>query len=221
MKVPSRGQIGRTDDPRLGAGPALMLCLRLCIRPRRGGDALAAPSESQPANAATVQQPKLPMLVVDSSPEQVVEKLETAARRGRMAGFERGTDGVLFKTAAFGTPFDGELEARAGVVPSGGTRLQFATRMKQKTLWIFIVILVVSIWPGAPITKSLLASMVPSWRWLWETTYWWYLPLSIVGSPWSVWSAVKKSRLGIAESAVEMLGKVEKELGATREPKAG
>lgn len=183
---------------------------------------MVAQSATQPVQVMPPPTPELPALVVESSPQQIVERLETAARRGRMAGFERGVDnGVLFKTAAFGGPFDGELAARAEALPSGGTRLYFSTRMKQKTLWIFIIILVVSIWPGAPITKSLLASMVPSWRWLWETTYWWYLPLSIIGSPWSVWSAVKKSRQGIAESAVEMLGKVEKELAATRESSAG
>jgi hypothetical protein len=167
--------------------------------------------------------PDLPALVVESSPQQIVEKLETAARRGRMAGFERGVDnGVLFKTAAFGGPFDGELEARAEVVPNGATRLHFSTRMKQRTLWIFIVILLVSIWPGAPITQSLLATWFPWWPWLWGAPfYWWYLSISIIGSPWSVWSAVKKSRLGISQSAVEMLGKVEGELGATREAKAG
>jgi hypothetical protein len=148
--------------------------------------------------------------------DKVVAKLDEAARRGRLAGFELGDNGILFKTSAFGHPFEGELEARAGGSTADTTRLQFSTRMKMKLFWIVVVVLVVSIWPGAPITKSLLASLIPSWPWLWQTTYWWYLPLSILGAPWTIWSYLKRSRKEIAVSAVEMAGKVQKELGAVR-----
>jgi hypothetical protein len=76
--------------------------------------------------------------------------------------------------------------------------------------------LLISIWPGMPITKSLLASLVPSWQWLWGTMAYWYLPLSVIGAPWAIYSAIKKSRAELAVSAIEMVGKVEKELGAER-----
>jgi hypothetical protein len=153
------------------------------------------------------------VLRVPLSNDAVVQKLEEAAKRGRLAGFERGTGDVLFTTSAFSAPFDGELEAHA-VNNGEGIQLRFSTRMKRKLLWVFVVVLILSIWPGLPITESLLASMFPFWPWLWKSTIWWYLPLSIIGSPWAVWSAVKKSQAGITVSAVEMVGKIQKELGA-------
>lgn len=158
----------------------------------------------------------LPDLTVELSPTGILTRLEEAARRGRLAGFEAGEKGVLFKTCAFSSPFEGELLAHAESTDSGGTRLRFSTRMKKKLLYVFVVVLLVSIWPGMPITESVLASLVPSWRWLWATTVWWYLPLSVIGAPWSLWVAVKRSRQEMAVSAPEMVAKVEKELKTAR-----
>lgn len=158
----------------------------------------------------------LPVLFVDAPSDRIVQKLGEAAKRGRMAGFARGEGDVLFKTSAFSAPFDGELDARTGSVQSGGTELRFTPRLKKPLIWVYIAVLLVSIWPGLPITQSLLASMVPSWHWLWSTTAYWYLPLSVIGAPWALWSALKKSKTELAVSAWEMVGKIEKELGAKR-----
>ncbi|MBY0307875.1 MAG: hypothetical protein K2Q09_03955, partial [Phycisphaerales bacterium] len=108
------------------------------------------------------------------------------------------------------------LDARTGSAPEGETELRFAVRMQQKLLWVYTAVLLVSIWPGLPITKSLLASLFPSAQWLWGTTTYWYLPLAVIGAPWALYSAVQKSRRGIAVSAHEMVGKIERELGARR-----
>ena len=164
-----------------------------------------------PINDASTAE--MPALRITATGQAIVQKLEEAAKRGRLAGFERGSGDVLFKTCAFASPFDGELHARA-TASGDATELRFSTRMKQKLLWVFIVVLVLSIWPGLPITESLLASLLPSLPWLWKSTIWWYLPLSIIGSPWAVYSAVKKSKAEMAVSAVEMVGKIQKELGA-------
>ncbi|MDP1661766.1 MAG: hypothetical protein Q8L55_07605, partial [Phycisphaerales bacterium] len=126
------------------------------------------------ASPSPVPEP-LPVLGVELSPPEILTKLAETARRGRLAGFEKGEKGVLFKTCVFSTPFEGELLARAESAGPGTTRLRFSTQMKKKLLAGFIVILLVSIWPGLPVTESLLASIVPSWRWLWATTIWWYL----------------------------------------------
>lgn len=158
----------------------------------------------------------LPALAVELSPTAILSKLEEASRRGRLAGFEQGEKGVLFKTCVFSTPFEGELLARSEPTESGGTRLRFSTRMNKKLLTVFVVILLVSIWPGLPVTESLLASLVPSWRWLWSTTIWWYLPLAVIGAPWSLWVAIDRSRKEMAVSAVEMVAKVERELQTAR-----
>jgi len=156
---------------------------------------------------------------VAATPQQILDRLDGVARRGRLAGFAPGEEGVLFRTDAFGTPFDGDLEARAET-DGAATTLRFSTRMHRKWVWILVAVLLVSIWPGTPITKSLLASLVPSWRWLWETTVYWYLPLAVIGAPWTLWSAVSRSRREIAVSAVEMVGKVQKELAGFGKPGA-
>ncbi len=128
----------------------------------------------------------LPMLRVQSPTDRILQALQEASRRARAGG-------------------------------SGGvTELRFTTRLKTKLLWVFVVVLLLSIWPGLPITESLLASMFPTWHWLWGTAAWWYLPLSIIGAPWAVWSALKKSKAELAVSAIEMIGKIQKELGAQR-----
>lgn len=179
---------------------------------------MASPDTVTPSIAVAPPSPKaapLPVLRVQASGDAIVQTLAEAARRGRMAGFEPGQpgSGVLFTTCAFSAPFDGLLDARATEV-DGQTELRFSPRLKKKVLWIFVAVMVLSIWPGVVLTESLLASLLPSWDWLWGTTYWWYLPLSIIGAPWAIWSAVKKSRAEMAVSAVEMVGKVQKELGA-------
>lgn len=166
-------------------------------------------------NSSKVTATTLPVLEVGTTPEQIINTLEEAARRGRLAGFDHNEPGIFFKTCAFSSPFDSELLAQ--VVPADGTaRLTFSTRMKKKLLWAFVAILIVSIWPGYPVTESMLASIAPNHHWLWAYTAYWYLPLSVLGAPWAIWNAVKRSQNEVAVSALEMIGKIEKELGAKR-----
>ncbi|MFT3685963.1 MAG: hypothetical protein QM783_13755 [Phycisphaerales bacterium] len=168
------------------------------------------------AGTAGAVPPSLPMLRVAAGEKEVLTRLDEAARRGRLAGFKHGSNGVLFTTCSFSHPFDGELEARVGNGSASSTDLRFTPRLKQKLIWVYVIVLLVSIWPGMPLTKSLLATLVPSWEWLWGTLPYWYLPLSIIGAPWGLYSAIKKSRAELAISSVEMVGKIEKELGAQR-----
>jgi len=150
---------------------------------------------------------------VPLGPSAIVETLDEAARRGKLAGFRRGEGGPLFVTEAWGTPFEGELLVDAAGAGELRTRLSFRTRMVPRFPAIFGVVLVLSVWPGVVLTKSLLGAMMPGWGWLWQTTWYWYLPLSIIGGVWAWVVAMKRSRASIATSAREMTAKVGALLG--------
>lgn len=141
--------------------------------------------------------------------------LETAAKRGRLAGFARAeagrSDGAAFTCAAFGSPFDGELIARAeGQEP---VRLAFTARVKPKGPVIWWIALILTVWPGVVLTETMVATLFPQWPWLWKNTWWWYLPLTAPFVPWLGWSATAKSRRAVMASAREQIATIAKELG--------
>lgn len=154
----------------------------------------------------------LPTVDVQMTPEAIIERLGTASRRGRLAGFEKGgQEGSLFEVLAFGAQFDGIVAAVAAPF-AGGTRLTFSTRMKRRMPIIWCVILLATVWPGVELTDSFLANFEFARNW-WPT-WWWYMPLTVPFVPWGIWSPIKKSRAAISVSAVEMIEKVRQELTA-------
>lgn len=143
------------------------------------------------------------------------------ARRGKLAGFEPvpgspgavGTD--LFAADAFGGPYDGIVIASVDAIGQGGTTLSFRARMKPVLPWVWGVVLVLTAWPGVVVTESMLATMFPTWKWLWGTTWWWYLPLTVPFIPWVLWTTVRKSRAAIHDSAHRVIAGVAAETGGT------
>ncbi|MCW5764505.1 MAG: hypothetical protein KIT68_00850 [Phycisphaeraceae bacterium] len=164
----------------------------------------------------------LPELVAPYGLAEVEARLDAAARRGRLAGFETigrsqpdpvGQD--VFEASAFGAPFDGVLIATCEqVLPDGGTVLSFRAHMKPLMPWVVAVVLVLTVWPGVVVTESMLASMFPTWDWLWGTTWYWYLALTAPFVPWVLWRSVSRSRAVIHDSAHKAVASVAKELGA-------
>jgi len=152
----------------------------------------------------------LPRVATSLAAEQVLDRLQTASKRGRMAGFEKGNGG-LFTVAAHGVPFDGVLVAdlRDG-------RLRFSVRMSKKLPAIFAAVLVFTIWPGVYFMDELIAVFTPSlWRpWI---TYYWYLPITIVPIPWVWRGLMRKSRTSMHASAMDMIKKIAAEIDGTIE----
>lgn len=138
----------------------------------------------------------------------MIARLDQAARRGKVPGFAPGSADVLFECEAFGQPFDGVVQARAQRAGEQ-TTLRFSTRMNRKMPWIFVIVSILTIWPGVWVTESMLATMFPSAKWLWGTTYWWYLILSVPTTPWYLWSAFKKSRASMQADALERVAEIE------------
>ncbi len=102
-----------------------------------------------------------------------------------------------------------------GTTGSAGATLAFDVRLKPLWPTVFVVAMVLAIWPGVLLTESLLASLFPHTPWTWAYTWWWYMPLSIVGCPWAIWDVIRRSRRGTRLSAREAIAGIAKELGAS------
>lgn len=152
---------------------------------------------------------ELPILEVPIAPEQVPERLETAARRGLVPGLEPITQSGRFVITDFGTPFESRLFGE--ISPSGtGSMVRFRTEMKTKGFWIFAIVLVLTVWPGVWLTDSMLVTYFPSYSF---ATWKWYLPLTVPFVPISLRSAVQKSRKTASIEARNLIGKLETALG--------
>lgn len=148
----------------------------------------------------------LPRVETTLDPQGALAKLDAAARKGKLPGLHPGGRG-LFELEAFAQPFEGDVICTAAAV-DGRTILSFQTRLRRKMPWVFGLILAFTIWPGVWFTESMLSTWFPSAQWLWGTTYWWYLILTVPTSPWYLWSAIGKSRRGAHASAHEQIREV-------------
>jgi hypothetical protein len=173
---------------------------------------MATPSDTprEPnGGAGTAPTPtSLPSVATDLPAGEILRKLDAAARRGKLAGFQAGDAGgagPLFTVRDVGTPFDGEVVARLA-----DGRLTFTTRLYRKFPAIFAAILVLSVWPGVWLMESLMNAYFPS---IGEYTWWWYVPLTVLSGPPAMIGALKKSRAMLHADAVGAVEAVGKALG--------
>jgi hypothetical protein len=139
---------------------------------------------------------------------EILERLRTASKRGRLPGFREGTGQDCFVVAAHGHPFDADLIAACTDAPGNATRLEFRTRLRRKLPWVFAVILAATVWPGVHFMDGLIPA-----RWGWIPTWWWYMPVTALPLPW-VWAGLmKKSRASIRAAAEEAVRGIAAELG--------
>jgi hypothetical protein len=173
----------------------------------------------------------LPTIHTPLSQSQVLGRLLTAAKRGRLPGYEPGGHGGLFSMAAHGHPFDailiatyeplpenGDREARregeGGAGRQGephaatpGGRLVFRSRLNRKLPAIFAIVLLATVWPGVHFMDQLIPG-----EWGWIPTWWWYLPVTALPLPWVWRGLMKRSRGSIDRSAREMIGRIAREI---------
>jgi hypothetical protein len=171
-----------------------------------------APHTNQPMKSAA--DAPLPVLRAPLSVDAAVKKLDALSRQGKLAGFQSGGDGragVVFSAAAFSEPFDRELLATVRQADANGATFEFRLRVLPKVPLIFAAVIVLSIWPGVWLTDSMLRTY---FSWYTIETWWWYLPLTILPLLWYVPNTWKKSKRMAHESALEVIAKMAKELGA-------
>lgn len=160
-------------------------------------DPAVASGHSTPATTAIGAE-----IVTPHSPEEIVSRLTSLAKRGDLPGFAPGRGEVLFSVAAHGSPFDKRVIAvcfRDG----GQTRLRFRTRLNRKSPLVMSLVTLITIWPGVWLTDSMLRTYFPGYDY---ATWMWYLPLSILPLPWAVRSVIRKTNRTTSESATQAIG---------------
>ena len=140
--------------------------------------------------------------------DQILERLASLSKKGKLAGFERGgPDGADAQFAAHGNPFDGLVLVRAGE-----GKAEFELFMPRRMPVICAVVLALTVWPGLPITDAFLYAFVWYERLMgmagWLDTWVWYLPLTVLPAPFMLRSVVRKSRATAMEHAKETVERV-------------
>lgn len=177
--------------------------------PAGGGGSTSSVGGDGPSAAAP---DALPTVETGLSPVEIVNRLDIAARRGKMPGFVKGgSGGVTFSLSDFGTPFESELLSRAEAA-GGGNRstLRFELKIKPRWPWVFAIVLVLTVWPGVWLTDSLLKTYITSYSF---PTWIWYLPLTVPFVPLGMWTAIKRSRASGRAEAMQLIERIRKELG--------
>ncbi len=149
---------------------------------------------------------------------EIVSTLEAAARRGKMAGFQRlpgptPTQGDVFAVSDFGTPFESVLLARAqpSIQRATGCELSFGIRLRSKLIWVFAVVLIATVWPGVWLTDSMLKTYFSGYDF---ATWKWYLPLTAPFVPLALWTAIKRSRASAQVEAMQIIERIRQFVGA-------
>lgn len=149
-----------------------------------------------------------------STPACVIEVLTAMSKRGKLPGFEARSQ-TSAVADAHGTPFDSDLliDAKAD---GEGAAVTLEVRLRRKMPLIFVGILILTVWPGLPLTDSFLLGFGWYERLMSGSleTWMWYLPLTIIPAPFAVRSSIRKSKLSGREHAIETSERIRAELGA-------
>jgi len=150
----------------------------------------------------------LPSIQTSEGAAAVFELLSKMSKRGELAGFEYEGGGSAVADA-HGTPFDSDL-----VIENAGGEVRFSLQLRKKIPAIFMALLLVSVWPGLPLTDSFLYSFGWYERLMGVSikTWMWYLPLTILPIPFIWKTAIQKSKASAHAHAVETIEMIEKVL---------
>jgi hypothetical protein len=144
---------------------------------------------------------------------EILDRLEQAARRGKLAGFTKGGRGGLFSVETHGHPYDGDLIASANFGRPDDGRITFQFRLRRKMPVIFAIVLLATIWPGVYFMDQLIPG-----EWGLIRTEWWYLPLTILPIPWMWRTLMHRSMTSNRTMAGEAIAKVAAAVEGTVEP---
>lgn len=149
-------------------------------------------------------------------------KLSKIADRGRLPGFvpsiapvpeqDGAKPAAAFRAVAFGAPYDEEL--LGSVFPVGsGSEVRFRMRRLRKVPVIMAVVLILTVWPGMPLTDSMLRVY---FNWYKIETWWWYIPLTVLSLPvmWKQWMSSHAAAVAEAKTLIE---RMRAEVGGTVE----
>ncbi len=155
---------------------------------------------------------QLPSISTNLSVEEITDRLVKLSKRGKLAGYDGACADGLASVAAHGTPFDSQL-----ILHHHDGEVSFELKLIALMPRVFAALLIVTIWPGLPLTEGFLDSFVWYSDFVANTgikTWYWYLPLTILPAPFAFRGAIKKSKQTAYESAIETIEKLDKVLTA-------
>lgn len=156
-------------------------------------------------NAITVASLRqLPVIRTSLAPGAVVDRLESAAKKGKLPGFERAAPTGSFEVSLLAEPFDRVLSGSC-TAEGSDTLIRFSARVSRRVPIIFAVVTALAIWPGVWLTDSMLKTY---FTWYTIPTWWWYLPLTIIPLPFYFKKAIARSTALALESAGEQLTQI-------------
>ncbi|MDX2115662.1 MAG: hypothetical protein SFZ24_08595 [Planctomycetota bacterium] len=139
--------------------------------------------------------------------EALIDRLSKMSKRGKLAGFERRPAEGGFRVLAFGGVYDYELVGRVSGEGSGSV-VRFEMRVLKKMPIAAVVILVLTVFPGLPLTDSMLSTYFDWYR---IETWWWYLPLVALMIP-MMWKQYRASASAARVDGAEVIGKMAREV---------
>lgn len=148
---------------------------------------------------------KLPTLVTSLNSEQVFTRLLKLSKQGKLAGYVHQVGDSYATVDAHGNPFDSDLR-----IQHTGHAVEFELAMRKKLPLIFAVLLVITVWPGLPLTESFMLTMGWYERLVSGSfeTWMWYLPMTVLPIPFVWRSSMMKSVQSAHEHALETVDKV-------------
>lgn len=161
-----------------------------------------------PEGSVTTTENHIATVETELTRDEILARLGTMSKRGNLAGYEPGgADGADASFAAHGAPFEGRVLVRAA-----DRRAAFELHMPARAPLIFALVLVLTVWPGLPITDGFMHTFVWYERLMasapWMDTWVWYLPLTAIPAPFAWRSAVRKSRASSLAHARETVERV-------------
>ena len=99
-------------------------------------------------DATNTQQ--LPTIETTLEPSEVVDRLKVRSKRGKLAGFDEHSKSGIAAVAAYGSPFDSILTLHCT-----DHTVSFQATLAKKIPTIFAIALVLTVWPGLPLTARL------------------------------------------------------------------
>ncbi len=149
----------------------------------------------------------LPTIQTTLNASEVVDRLKVRSKRGKLAGFDEHPRAGIASVAAFGSPFDSVLS-----IHHAENTVSFTLNLATKLPTIFALVLVLTVWPGMPLTDSFLSNF------LWYegllsrglATWMWYVPTTILPLPFVWRTAINRSRASAREHAIGTVEKIRK-----------
>ncbi len=165
------------------------------------GNQASAPAAADP----------LPALTAPLSPGEALGRLAAASKRGRLAGFLRlpGSPASCRVGIEAGV-YDHDLAVRFSPLagdPAGHSCVTFDLRLRRRLPIIMVVVVLISFWPGLPLTDTMLRQSFLSYNELPIETWWWYLPLMVISLP-ALWKQFRVAQRRAGEEARRVIATI-------------